>query len=113
VLFDEKPAIDELAHLESKLTGAFDAGRFPEGRGYLASMGIYVFRKELLIKILAATCKHDFGADIIPDVISQYRVMSYPFSGYWADIGTIRSFYEANLDLTETLPQFNFYQESS
>jgi glucose-1-phosphate adenylyltransferase len=112
VLFHEKPAIDNLGHLESKLTGRFDAGRFPEGKAYLASMGIYLFRKELLIKILGATCKHDFGANIIPDAICQYKVMSYPFLGYWADIGTIRSFYEANMDLTETLPQFNFYQES-
>ena len=111
-LFHEKPPMEKLAHLESRLTGPFDAGRFPEGRAYLASMGIYVFRKQLLIKILGGTCKHDFGANIIPDAISQYRAMSYSFTGYWADIGTIRSFYEANLDLTETLPQFNFYQES-
>lgn len=112
VLFHEKPPIENLDQLESKISGPFAAGRFREGKPYLASMGIYVFKKELLVKILSATCKHDFGAHIIPDAISQYRVMSYPFSGYWADIGTIRSFYEANLDLTETLPQFNFYQES-
>jgi len=113
VLFHEKPAIENLGHLESKLPGRFDAGEFPEGRAYLASMGIYLFRKELLIKILSETSKHDFGANIIPDSISEYRVMSYPFSGYWADIGTIRSFYEANLDLTANLPRFNFYQESN
>ena len=112
VLFHEKPPMEKLAHLESRLTGPFDASQFPNGRAYLASMGIYVFRKQLLIKILGATCKHDFGANIIPDAISQYRAMSYSFTGYWADIGTIRSFYEANLDLTEPLPQFNFYQES-
>ncbi len=88
VLFHEKPPIEYLDQLESKITVPFAVGRFREDKPYLASMGIYVFRKELLIKILGATCKHDFGANIIPDAISQYRVMSYPFSGYWADIGT-------------------------
>ena len=75
-------------------------------------MGIYVFSKELLIKILSTTRANDFGQNIIPDAIDTYQVMSYPFFDYWADIGTIRSFYEANLDLTATLPKFNFYHES-
>ena len=112
VLFREKPAIEKQEQLESKLTGGFDGGQFPEARAYLASMGIYLFSKELLIEILGASSKHDFGEHIIPDSICKYRVMSYPFFGYWADIGTVRSFYEANLDLTTTLPKFNFYQES-
>jgi glucose-1-phosphate adenylyltransferase len=76
-------------------------------------MGIYVFSKDLLIRILKESGEHDFGKNIIPDSISKYRVMSYPFFGYWTDIGTIRSFYEANLDLTENLPRFNFYNAHS
>lgn len=111
-LFQEKPAPDQLERLESRLTGEFACDRFPTGRAYLASMGIYVFNKELLINILGATSRHDFGKDIIPDCIGKYQTMSFPYLHYWTDIGTIRSFYEANLDLTAVLPKFNFYHES-
>lgn len=112
VLFQEKPVPDQLKHLESKLTGKFDCDQFPKGRAYLASMGVYVFSKQLLTEILTESSAHDFGQDIIPNAIDHYRVMSYPFLNYWADIGTIRSFFEVNLDLTATLPKFNFYDES-
>jgi glucose-1-phosphate adenylyltransferase len=110
--FHEKPKGDALNGLESTLSGEYDVERFPSGKAYLASMGIYLFGKGLLIKILASSSEHDFGKNIIPDSIGRYRVMSYPFFDYWTDIGTIRSFYEANLDLTSTLPQFNFYSAS-
>jgi glucose-1-phosphate adenylyltransferase len=75
-------------------------------------MGIYLFSKKLLIEILRTTKANDFGQNILPDSINKYRVMSFPFYGYWADIGSIRSFYEANLDLTRALPKFNFYHQS-
>ncbi len=67
-------------------------------RPYLASMGIYLFRREVLVELLRG--EHaDFGKEIIPGSIDRYRVHAYPFTGYWQDIGTIRSFYEANLAL--------------
>jgi glucose-1-phosphate adenylyltransferase len=113
VLFREKPPYDRLEGLDSELTGDFDTQQFPEGRAFLASMGIYVFSKDLLVRILNENDEHDFGKHIIPESIQKYRVMSYPFFGYWTDIGTIRSFYEANLDLTATLPKFNFYNSRS
>lgn len=113
VLFREKPPQDQLQGLDSEVNGDFDAQQFPEGKAYLASMGIYVFSKDLLVKILSETDEHDFGKHIIPDAIGKYRVMSYPFFGYWTDIGTIHSFYDANLDLTATLPKFNFYNSKS
>jgi glucose-1-phosphate adenylyltransferase len=113
VLFREKPPYDQLEGLDSELTGDFDTQQFPEGRAFLASMGIYVFSKDLLIEILNESDEHDFGKHIIPESLRKYRVMSYPFFGYWTDIGTIRSFYEANLDLTATLPKFNFYNSRS
>ncbi len=113
ILFREKPPQDQLEGLDSELTGDYDREQFPSGRAYLASMGIYIFSKELLIKILNENGEHDFGKHIIPMALDQYRVMSYPFFGYWTDIGTIRSFYEANLDLTATLPKFNFYNSRS
>jgi len=79
---------------------------------YLASMGIYVFNREVLVRLLDNNLT-DFGRDVIPSAIAQHRVFSYIFQGYWEDIGTIRSFFEANLDVTSELPRFNFFDMSS
>ncbi|MBI2928443.1 MAG: glucose-1-phosphate adenylyltransferase, partial [Verrucomicrobia bacterium] len=75
---------------------------------YLASMGIYVFNREVLLTLLDNT-QTDFGKHIIPGAIGSHRVFSYIFQGYWEDIGTIGSFFEANIDLTSELPRFNFF----
>ncbi len=75
---------------------------------YLASMGIYVFSTNVLRELLDND-KSDFGKHVIPASISQCKVFSYIFEGYWKDIGTIRSFWEANLALTDIVPEFNFY----
>jgi len=81
-----------------------------QGREFLASMGIYVFNSELLFETLDKFPNdHDFGKQIIPRAIQQAKVISYPFDGYWSDIGTIRSYYEANLMLTQPQPGFNIY----
>jgi len=82
------------------------------GDSYLASMGIYVFNRELIRELLDNPLS-DFGKHIIPNAISTRRVFSYVFQGYWEDIGTIRSFFEANLDLVSELPRFNFFDMSS
>jgi glucose-1-phosphate adenylyltransferase len=74
----------------------------------LASMGIYVFKREVLVKLLD-NADTDFGKHIIPGAIKSHRVFSYVYQGYWEDIGTIRSFFEANLDVTSELPRFNFF----
>jgi glucose-1-phosphate adenylyltransferase len=75
---------------------------------FLASMGIYVFNRDVLDKALAG--KHvDFGKHIIPNLISTGRVFSYVYQGYWEDIGTIKAFYDANLDLVNEIPKFNFF----
>ena len=79
---------------------------------FLASMGIYVFKREVLVKLLENTLT-DFGKHIIPNAISTSRVYSYVYQGYWEDIGTIRSFFEANLDATSELPRFNFFDMSA
>jgi glucose-1-phosphate adenylyltransferase len=74
----------------------------------LASMGIYVFNRDVLTRALAG--KHvDFGKHIIPNLISSGRIFSYIYQGYWEDIGTIKAFYNANLDLVNEVPQFNFF----
>ena len=74
----------------------------------LASMGIYVFNRDLIVRLLD-NAHTDFGKHIIPGAIANHRVFSYVFQGYWEDIGTIRSFFEANLDLVSELPRFNFF----
>lgn len=80
---------------------------------YLASMGIYIFNASVLDTVLHAGHKSDFGKHIIPEAIQNHRVFSYIFEGYWKDIGTVGSFWEANLELTEELPPFNFYDPNS
>ncbi|MBI3850671.1 MAG: glucose-1-phosphate adenylyltransferase [Verrucomicrobia bacterium] len=79
-----------------------------DGELFMASMGIYVFNRDVLLKLLDNTMT-DFGKHIIPGAIQTHRVFSYVFQGYWEDIGTIRSFFEANLDVTSELPRFNFF----
>jgi glucose-1-phosphate adenylyltransferase len=83
----------------------------PEGStgSFLASMGIYIFRPEVLSELLVGTDTVDFGREVIPQALSQYKVMAFPHDGYWADIGTIPSFHQANLDLTLPLPPLNLY----
>jgi glucose-1-phosphate adenylyltransferase len=81
-----------------------------EGRNYLASMGIYIFNKDLLIKIFEDNPdQKDFGKEIIPMVLQSYRVLSFQYEGYWTDIGNISSFFEANLGLTDDIPKFNLF----
>jgi glucose-1-phosphate adenylyltransferase len=79
---------------------------------FLASMGIYVFDREVLFKLLDNSLA-DFGKDVIPQSLQEQRVYAYVFQGYWEDVGTIRSFFEANLDLTAELPRFNFFDMSA
>jgi glucose-1-phosphate adenylyltransferase len=80
----------------------------PEG-SLLASMGIYIFRPEVLRELLVGSNTLDFGREVIPQSLDKYRVYAYPYEGYWTDIGTIPSFHQANLDLTLPLPPLNLY----
>ncbi|MDN5288588.1 MAG: glucose-phosphate adenylyltransferase [Mucilaginibacter sp.] len=83
-----------------------------EGRVYLASMGIYIFNRKLLYDLLEGNDRTDFGKEIIPQSIEQYKVVSYQYEGYWTDIGTIPSFFDANLGLTDDIPKFNLFGEN-
>ena len=107
--FVEKPKdpalLDTLRIPPSLLT---ELGQAAEADLYQASMGIYIFNRQTLIDALAND-GIDFGKNIIPGMLSKSRVMAYIFQGYWEDIGTIRSFFEANLNLTDTVPPFNFF----
>ncbi len=109
--FIEKPTVDLLPDWTSETSDAMKA----EGRNYLASMGIYVFNKNLLFDILEKTMKDatDFGKQIMPTAIEKYKVTSYQYGGYWTDIGNIYSFYEANLSLTDELPPFNLFDNEN
>jgi len=82
-----------------------------QGRYYLASMGIYIFNRKALYELLQGNDHPDFGKEIIPQSINTHRVASYQYEGYWEDIGTIPSFFEANLGLTDDIPQFNLFDK--
>jgi len=97
--FTEKPEPAALGGLES-IQGS--------DKPYLASMGIYVFRTDLLFEVLKSP-GDDFGKDIIPQALADYRVMGHVYDGYWADIGTIRRFYEVNLEMALPDRPFDFY----
>jgi len=78
----------------------------------LASMGIYVFNKDILSKVLEDAHHHglqDFGSQIIPDAIAKYQIYGYKYQGYWRDVGTIEAYWQANMDLVVDLPSFNLY----
>ncbi|MBE7176669.1 MAG: glucose-1-phosphate adenylyltransferase [Mucilaginibacter polytrichastri] len=82
-----------------------------ENRYYLASMGIYLFTREVLYDLLNKNTSADFGKEIIPESIHTHKVISYQYEGYWTDIGTIPSFFEANIGLTDEIPKFNLFDK--
>ncbi|HEY0709975.1 MAG TPA: glucose-1-phosphate adenylyltransferase [Polyangia bacterium] len=102
VHFEEKPKAERLPDLVSPLPGG-------GGDAYLASMGIYIFNRRALVEALSNETHNDFGRHVIPAMLSRLRVQAYAFKGYWEDVGTIQSFYEANMALTRPNPPFSFY----
>lgn len=106
--FYEKPPLGELSGKESPVEADLEAA----GRVYLASMGIYIFDCRVLQELLDGYPEdNDFGKHIIPHAIRERTVVAYPFKGYWNDIGTVRSFFETNLMLTDAQPAFNLFDE--
>jgi len=108
--FTEKPKKDILPDWESDTGDEMKK----KGKVYLASMGIYIFTRKMLFDLLQSEYKEgtDFGKEIIPQSIQKYKVASYQYDGYWTDIGNIYSFFEANLNLTADLPEFNLFDNS-
>ncbi|QNK63180.1 glucose-1-phosphate adenylyltransferase [Pedobacter sp. PAMC26386] len=107
--FIEKPSADQLGDWASDTGPEMQA----EGRNYLASMGIYIFNRDLLVRIFAENPdEKDFGKEIIPRVLQTQRVLSFQYEGYWTDIGNICSFFEANLGLTDDIPKFNLFDSN-
>jgi glucose-1-phosphate adenylyltransferase len=108
--FVEKPK-DAAALAGLEADPAYLAAHNAEGRGeYLANMGVYVFDPVALADLLADADKTDFGKEIIPQAIREFKVSAYPFGGYWCDVGTIRSFYDANLELAKAEPRYSFHE---
>jgi glucose-1-phosphate adenylyltransferase len=107
--FEEKPKAEaSLDRLRTPAEWIAQRGVNPRSRQYLASMGIYLFKRELLVELLEKNCYADFGKHLFPDVYGRYHVQAFLFDGYWEDVGTIASYYQASLDLVSDTPHFDF-----
>lgn len=106
--FIEKPDASLLPDWTSEVSDEMK----DEGRNYLASMGIYIFNRDLLVELMKDDTTIDFGKEIIPQNIEKHKTLSYQYEGYWTDIGTIDSFFEANLSLAKDIPDFDLYDKS-
>ncbi|MEH1839343.1 MAG: glucose-1-phosphate adenylyltransferase [Nostoc sp.] len=113
--FSEKPKGEALTKMRVDTSVLGLSNELAQQQPYIASMGIYVFKKEVLFKLLReGTERTDFGKEIIPDASKDYNVQAYLFDDYWEDIGTIEAFYHANLALTQQpQPPFSFYDEKA
>lgn len=112
--FKEKPKGEELEAMQVDTTRFGLTQEESEKRPYLASMGIYIFDYQRMVELLNEDeSRIDFGGEIIPEAIKNSNVQAHFFDDYWEDIGTIKAFYDANLDLASPLPQFNFFNAAS
>jgi glucose-1-phosphate adenylyltransferase len=113
--FSEKPKGEALIQMRVDTSVLGLSKEQAQQQPYIASMGIYVFKKEVLFKLLREGIERtDFGKEIIPDASKDYNVQAYLFDDYWEDIGTIEAFYHANLALTQQpQPPFSFYDEQA
>jgi glucose-1-phosphate adenylyltransferase len=107
--FIEKPAAELLPEWESEVSDQMKT----EGKLYLASMGIYIFNKKFLVEVMADKSTKDFGKEIMPQAVGHKKIFSYQYEGYWTDIGNIDSFFEANIGLTDDVPQFNLFDDEN
>jgi glucose-1-phosphate adenylyltransferase len=109
VAFEEKPKRPRLEEIGQSIpAGAGFSAHTPE-KPFVASMGIYVFSRDVLLDLVHTEGATDFGRQVIPSALGQYRVTAYLFRGYWADVGTVDSFYDANIMLTHPGAPFQFY----
>jgi len=111
--FIEKPAFEELQNYRAPESVLRQFSTGSEERPYLASIGVYVFRYEALHQLLGHESAVDFGHDVLPDAIRRMHCQAFLFDDYWQDLGTIRTFFQANLDLALSSPPFSFYDEQS
>ncbi|WP_269222821.1 MULTISPECIES: glucose-1-phosphate adenylyltransferase [Flavobacterium] len=107
--FIEKPSKELLPDWKSEVSDEMKS----QGKHYLASMGIYIFNRKLLIELMSDPEAKDFGKEIIPQAVGNKKLLSYQYEGYWTDIGNIDSFFEANIGLTDDMPQFNLFDDNN
>ena len=111
--FEEKPKTPEkLSRVRTDPSWLERLGLKAAGRPYLASMGIYLFNRPLLVDLLKSSTATDFGHELLPQSIALHRVQAHLFDGYWEDIGTVAAFHQANVDLTTENPAFDFASEA-
>ena len=109
VAFEEKPDAGRLVDIGRSIPAGASFGGHEQERPFVASLGIYVFSREVLFEVLEQDDATDFGRGIIPHALDHYEVQAHLFRGYWADVGTIQSFYDANVMLTQPGAPFSFY----
>ena len=109
VAFEEKPKIDRLHEIGQSIPQGATLTGHTAAKPFIASMGVYVFSRDVLLEVLAADRAKDFGREVIPAALDRYSVSAYLFRGFWADVGTVESFYEANIMLTRPGAPFKFY----
>jgi glucose-1-phosphate adenylyltransferase len=109
VAFEEKPKIDRLKEIGRSIPAGSTFARHTDEQPYMASMGIYVFSRDVLLDMLERESGLDFGRELIPGALTKYRVKPYLYRGYWADVGTIESFYETNVMLGRGAAPFRFW----
>lgn len=107
--FEEKPSVERLTEMGSSAPKHSPPGLVTPEKPYMASMGVYVFSRDVLHDVLARDRAVDFGREIIPHALNTHRVHAYQYRGFWADVGTVTSFYDVNLMLTKRGAPFNFF----
>jgi glucose-1-phosphate adenylyltransferase len=111
IQFNEKPRCESLTSMQVDATVLGLSPNEARRKPFIASMGIYVFKKRVLLKLLRwrYPSANDFAAEILPASVNEFNVQAYLFRDYWEEIGTIKSFFDANLALTAQPPKFSFY----
>jgi glucose-1-phosphate adenylyltransferase len=111
--FEEKPkTAEKLSRVRTDPGWLERLGLNAAGRPFLASMGIYLFNRSLLVDLLKSSTATDFGHELLPQTITSHRVQAHLFDGYWEDIGTVGAFHQANIDLTTENPSFDFASDA-
>jgi glucose-1-phosphate adenylyltransferase len=109
VAFEEKPKPDRLQAIGRSIPAGATFAQHSDDTPFMASMGVYVFSRRVMIDLLHNEAGHDFGRELIPAALTRYRVKPFVFSDYWADVGTIESFFDANVMLGRPAAPFRFY----
>jgi glucose-1-phosphate adenylyltransferase len=107
--FEEKPTLDRLGHIARSIPAGATFATHSDDLPFMASMGVYVFSRQTLLDMLEREAGHDFGRELIPGALNTYRVRPFLFRDFWVDVGTIESFYEANVMQGRALAPFRFW----